>query len=88
MPNKLLEKGKAGLCISLPGVTMLNTAKIEGKILHGIAYSSFPVLISVIPDPVIFIFSSSILPAFVQLPCLYPSLPWKKPQTIPQMQTQ
>lgn len=89
MPNKLLEKGKASLCISLPGVTTLNIAKIEGKVLwHHTVHSSFSVLMSVTPDPAIFI-SSSILPAFVHLPCLYPSLPWKKKHQItPQMQSQ
>lgn len=86
MPNKLLGKGKASLCISLPGVTTRNIAEIEGKVLHGTLNSGFPVLTYVTPDPAIFI-SSSILSAFVQFPCLSPSLLWTKKQTTLQMQT-
>jgi len=74
MPNKLLEKGKASLCISLPGVAALNIANVEGRVLHVTAYSCSPVLTSVTPAPDIFI-SYSILAAFVQLPCLSPFLP-------------
>lgn len=78
MPNKLLEKGKASLCISLPGVTMLNIAKIEGKVLHGTAYSSSPVLTSVTPASDVFI-SSSTLPAFLcNFPAFLPLSPGKK----------
>lgn len=82
MPNKSPEKGRASLCISLPGATAPDTAEIEGEVLHGTVYSSSPVLTSVTPAPDIFI-SSSILPAFVQLPCLSPSLPWKKKISTP-----